>query len=172
MAGGRSRNERAWSTTHIYYFFFTMRSPLPIYYYYHYHYQNPSKTCKHKNSCFYRQAASSSFFSLSFCIPFIILELLSPSLPVVIQIRGHIVGPSLPSPLRCMPSFLSREVSSTFLPSSSCVELYLPTLLGALSLVDPFVAFIFANIFKISPRWESNSTCQGRTLEVVFEGDR
>ena len=40
-----------------------------------------------------------------FFIPFIILALLSPSFPVVTQIRGHIAGPPPPSPLRYMPSF-------------------------------------------------------------------
>ena len=48
------------------------------------------------------------FFS-SFSPPFIILALLSPSLPVVTQTRGDIAGPPLPSPLRYVPSFSSRE---------------------------------------------------------------
>ena len=47
-----------------------------------------------------------SFF---FSVPFIILTLLSRSLPVVTQIRGHIAGPPPSSPLRYMPSFSSRE---------------------------------------------------------------
>ena len=49
-------------------------------------------------------------------IPFIILALLSRSLPVVTQIRGRIVGPPPPSPLRFVPSFLSREEFSIFFP--------------------------------------------------------
>ena len=51
-----------------------------------------------------------------FPIPFIILALLSPSLPVVTQIRGHIAGPPPPSPLRYVPSFLSREEFIVFFP--------------------------------------------------------
>ena len=67
-------------------------------------------------------------------IPFIILALLSYSLPVVTQIRGHIAGPSPPSPLRTVRSFIfiARKIQH-FLPWSTRVELYLPTLLGALS---------------------------------------
>ena len=42
----------------------------------------------------------------------IILALLSHSIPVLTQIRGHIAGPPSPSPLRSVPSFLSREQSS------------------------------------------------------------
>ena len=40
-----------------------------------------------------------------YLIPFIILALLSRSLPVVFQIRDHIAGPSLSSPLRYVRSF-------------------------------------------------------------------
>ena len=46
------------------------------------------------------------FFSF---IPLIILVLLSRSLPVATQIRGHIAGPPPPSQLRYVPSFLARE---------------------------------------------------------------
>ena len=51
-----------------------------------------------------------------FPIPLIILAPLSRSLPVVTQIRGHIAGPPPPSPLRHVPSFLSREEFSIFFP--------------------------------------------------------
>ena len=54
--------------------------------------------------------------SPSLCIPFIILALISRSLPVATQIRGHIAGPNPPSPLWYMPSFLSREEFSIFCP--------------------------------------------------------
>ena len=37
-----------------------------------------------------------------------------PSPPVVTQIPGHITGPSPPSPLRYVPSFLNREKNSAF----------------------------------------------------------
>ena len=104
-------------------------SPLPYY------------TCLHiyreKNSAFSslvdsrRIVRSGPFFYFS--ISFIILALLSRSLPVVAQIRGHITGPPPPSPPRCLPSFLSREQSIFFHPSSTRVELFLPTLLSALS---------------------------------------
>ena len=63
-------------------------------------------------------------YTYIFFIPFVILALLSPSLPVPTQIRGHIAGPPPPSPLRYVPSFLSREECSMFLPSSTRVELY------------------------------------------------
>ena len=48
-----------------------------------------------------------------FFILFIFLALLSRSLPVVTQIRGHIAGPRLPSPLRYVRSFY-RENNSAF----------------------------------------------------------
>ena len=58
-----------------------------------------------------------------FFILFTILTLLSCSLLVVTQIRGHILGPPPASPLRYAPSFLSREEFSIFFPrrlASSC----------------------------------------------------
>ena len=64
------------------------------------------------------------FLFFFFFIPFIILALrFSCSLAVVTQIRGRIAGPPPPSPLRYVPSFLSREQCSTFLPrqlASNC----------------------------------------------------
>ena len=63
----------------------------------------------------------------------IILVLLSRSHAVVTQILGHIAGSPSPCPLRYVPSCLSREEFWQFLPSSTRVDLYLPTLLGALS---------------------------------------
>ena len=68
-----------------------------------------------------------------FFIPFIVFALLSLLLPVVPQIRGHIAGPPPPSPLRYVPSFFMARVIHLHPPSSTRVELYLPTLLGALS---------------------------------------
>ena len=89
-------------------------------------------------------------------IPFVILALLLPSLLVVTQIRGHIGGPPPPSPLRYNNAFtfIARRIQH-FLPSSTRVDLYLPTLLGALSSLS--FCCIFVNKVKISPRWESNS---------------
>ena len=46
----------------------------------------------------------------------------SLSLQLVTQIQGHIAGSSTPFPLRYVPSFLSREDSSLFLPSSTRIE--------------------------------------------------
>ena len=62
------------------------------------------------------------FFPL--IIPFSILALLSRSLLVVTQIRGHLASPPPPSPLRCAPSCLSWEYFSIFFPrrlASNCV---------------------------------------------------
>ena len=51
-----------------------------------------------------------TYCCFSFLIPFITLAVLSPSLPVVTQIRGHIAAPPPhPPPPRYVPSFLSRE---------------------------------------------------------------
>ena len=62
--------------------------------------------------------------SFVFFVPFVILALLSsPSLPVVVQIRGRIAGPPPPSLLRYVPSVLSREYCSIFFPrrlASNC----------------------------------------------------
>ena len=58
-----------------------------------------------------------------FSILFVFLALLSCSLPVVAQVRGHIAGPSPPCPLRYVPSFLSREELGIFFPrrvASNC----------------------------------------------------
>ena len=65
-----------------------------------------------------------------FSIPFIILALLSPSLPVVTQIRS-LAGPPPPSPPRYVPSFFIARRTQHFLPLSTSIELCLPTLLGA-----------------------------------------
>ena len=72
-------------------------------------------------------------FFFFFCIPFIILTLLSCSFPVVTQIWDHIASPSPTSPLRCVPLIFIARIIQHFLPSSTRVELYLPTLLSALN---------------------------------------
>ena len=51
---------------------------------------------------------------LFFSIPYFILALLSCPLLVKTQIRGHIAGPSSPSPLRYVPSIFYREKNSAF----------------------------------------------------------
>ena len=79
------------------------------------------------------------FFFL-FSVPFLILALLSsPSLPVVTQIRGHIAGPPPPSPLRCVPSFLSREEFSIVFPcrlASNCTYPRCETLSSCTPMTD------------------------------------
>ena len=52
---------------------------------------------------------TATFFFFASFIPFIILAQLSPSLPVVTQMRGHTAGPPPSSPPRFVPAFLSRE---------------------------------------------------------------
>ena len=68
-----------------------------------------------------------------FCIPFVILALLSPSLPTVTQIRGDIAGPPPPLPTTVRAFIFIASRIQHFLLRSTLVELYLPTLLGALS---------------------------------------
>ena len=46
---------------------------------------------------------------------------------------GSHCGPSSPPPLRYVPSFFFARIIQHFLPSSTRVKLYPPTLLGALS---------------------------------------
>ena len=65
-----------------------------------------------------------------FSIPFIAFACLS--LLVVTQIWGHIAGSPPPSPLRFVPCIFVARGRQPFLPSSTRVELRLPTL-GALS---------------------------------------
>ena len=69
------------------------------------------------------------------------------------RIRGHIASSSSPSPLRFMPCIFIARRLQPLLPPSTRVELRLPTL-GALS---SCFFFLFENIFKISPRWDSSS---------------
>ena len=74
-------------------------------------------------------------------------KLLSRSLPVVTQIRGRIVGAPPPSPLRYVPSFLSREEFNIFFPrrlASNCT--YPRCYVGALSSWSLFV-FVFWHLF-------------------------
>ena len=69
-----------------------------------------------------------SLQNIFFSILLIVLALLSRSFPVVTQIRGHIAGPFPPPTLA--RAFLFVEKRSAF---SSRADLYLPTLLDALS---------------------------------------
>ena len=73
-------------------------------------------------------------------IPFIILALLSPSLPAVTQIRGHMAGPPSPSPLRYVPSFYCEKNSAicNFFPCRLASNCTYPRC-QALSAVDPFL---------------------------------
>ena len=83
--------------------------------------------------------------SYCFLNPIIIVTLFL-SLVVVTQIWGRIAGSS-PSPLRFVPSIFIARRFQLFLPSSTCVELCLPTL-GALS------NFSKKNIYPhYPPRW-------------------
>ena len=78
---------------------------------------------------------SSSFFSSLHSIYYPrSTSIRSRSLPVATQIRGHIASPpppSLPTKVRAF-IFIARRIQHR-LPLSTRVELYLPTLLGALS---------------------------------------
>ena len=68
-----------------------------------------------------------------FFSPSCFLALLSRSLPVVAQTRGRIAGPPPPSPLRYVPSLLSREESSVFFPrrlASNCLFMSLVIILS------------------------------------------
>ena len=101
----------------------------------------------------------SSFFSLS--------------LLVVAQIRGHIQQALLPpSPLRFVPSILSREDFSSFFPRRLASNCAYPR--QALSAVVPS---FFAKKVKISPRRGSNSRTNNidssiRRLPLDHRGDR
>ena len=73
-----------------------------------------------------RGEASQFFFFFFFLIPFIIFVLfpsLSPSVDVT-QIQGYKAGSSSPSPLRYVPSFLSRQILPPVLPSSTRIETF------------------------------------------------
>ena len=93
-----------------------------------------------------------------FCFFFSSHLLASPffslSLLVVTQILGHTAGSSPPSPVRSAPSWLDDNEKaswiSPFLPSSTPVELRLPTP-GALSSVFFFIFFVaFGQIYSKS----------------------
>ena len=64
------------------------------------------------------------FYPISYLRP----SFYSLSLLVVTQIRGHIAGSSPPSPLRFVPRIFIAKIFQLFLPSSTRVELCLPTL--------------------------------------------
>ena len=93
-------------------------------------------------------------------IPFVILALSSPSLPVVTQIRGNIrsgSSPPLPTTVRLVPRVLSRE---EFTPLSSLVDScrIVPThaARGFQQLILVFCC-IFAIQAKSHHGWDSNS---------------
>ena len=113
-----------------------------------------------------------------FFIPFIILALLSRSLPVVAPIRGHIVGPPLPSPPRYNNAFIfiARRIQY-FLPSSTRVDSRRLASNCAYprcetpSAVDPFFYF-----FWHFCKYNQNLTTVGIEVRdqrylVVFEGN-
>ena len=87
------------------------------------------------------------FFLLFFSIPFTPEYCLRPSifsLLVVTQIRGHIAGPFPPPPTTVRALHFYREKIQLFVPSSTRVELCLPTL-GALSSWSIFFLFLQMN---------------------------
>ena len=85
---------------------------------------------------FYITAALFYYWSYNyvvFFIPFIILALLSPSLPSSNSDPGSHSGPSFPLPTTVRAFIFIARIVKHFVPSSTRVEWYLPTLLGALS---------------------------------------
>ena len=104
-------------------------------------------------ACFaYLCCVSSSFFpSLLLSSPIFF----SLSFQVVTQIRGHTAGSSPRFPLRYVPSFLSRKDFSLFFPCRLASNCAYPR--GkALSTIESFYIFIFANKVKVRPTWGSN----------------
>ena len=101
-------------------------------------------------------------FFCFFFIPFVSPAVLSRFFPVISQIQGHIAGSPPPSPLRYVLSFFIARRTQHFLPSLTRVELCVPMLLGALS--SCYFSCIFENIFKISPRWASNSRTNASSI--------
>ena len=98
-----------------------------------------------------------------FLHPIYFLALLSLSLPVVTQIRGHIAGPPPPFPLRYNNTFvfIARMIKH-FLPSTTRVEItcyyYCTHAARRPQQLIIFCIFcIFCNKVKISPRRESKS---------------
>ena len=82
--------------------------------------------------------------------------------------RGHIARPY---PLRFVPCVFIARRFQLFLPSSTRVELFSPTL-GALS---SWSFFYFCKKNKISPRRDSNSRTSTRSirgLPLIHRGDR
>ena len=94
-----------------------------------------------------------------FFIPFVILAPLSRSLPAVTQIRGHIASPP-PSPLRHVPSFLSREEVGIFFPRRLASNCTYPSVGRSQQLIPIFVQF--CRFSQISSWWESNSRTNKR----------
>ena len=108
------------------------------------------------------------FFSIPFMI-FALLFALPPSRNSDPGSHSRLFSP--PTHYGSRLAFFFREKIFALLPSSTRVELCLPTL-GALSSY-PF--FIFAYKFKISPRRDSNSrtnTSSIRGIPLVHRGDR
>ena len=111
------------------------------------------------------QIPSVCFFSFLHIVPCLFFALLYARPLGVTQIWGHIAGAYLPLPpqLRAL-RFLSRQDLQPFLPSSTRVEVRLPTL-GALS--SWFLFFCFKN----SHSHRGGIRTPGSTLLVAFEGD-
>ena len=109
-----------------------------------------------------------------FFIPLILVPL-SRSLPVVTQIRGHIAGLPPPSPLRHVPSYLSREEVSIFFPRRLASNCTYPRC-WALSAVDPFFVFallqIKSNLIVVGIELKDKQTLVIGQLLREFESPR
>ena len=107
-----------------------------------------------------------------FPIPCIIFALLFFSLPPIYSrnpdpgSHSRLFSPP-PGYGSCL-ALLSRQEFSSFLPSSTRVELCLPTLLGARSQQLTLLFFFAKKKIKISPRRDSNSRTKTSTYQVIF----
>ena len=102
------------------------------------------------------------FLFCFFPIPLLSSPFFPLSLLVVAQIRGPIAGSSFPYPLGFVPCIFIAKIFQLFLPSSTRVELCLPTL-GPLS---SWSLFLFLQIHSKS-HYDAIRT-PGRTLLIVL----